>query len=66
MLLCDAPSINFRVNATFAAKDAYTFLVQWLLRFPQYKHRPFYIAGESYAGLHHKFIIAKECHIKYY
>ncbi|KAI3734781.1 hypothetical protein L6452_14260 [Arctium lappa] len=32
------------------AKDAYAFLVNWLLRFPQYKHRPFYIAGESYAG----------------
>ncbi|XP_024990476.1 serine carboxypeptidase-like 27 [Cynara cardunculus var. scolymus] len=32
------------------AKDAYAFLVNWLLRFPQYKHRPIYIAGESYAG----------------
>ncbi|KDP25724.1 hypothetical protein JCGZ_23945 [Jatropha curcas] len=32
------------------AKDAYTFLVNWLKRFPQYKHRPFFIAGESYAG----------------
>ncbi|XP_021618819.1 serine carboxypeptidase-like 28 [Manihot esculenta] len=32
------------------AKDAYTFLINWLERFPQYKHRPFYIAGESYAG----------------
>ncbi|PSR93016.1 Serine carboxypeptidase-like [Actinidia chinensis var. chinensis] len=32
------------------AKDSYTFLVNFLERFPQYKHRPFYIAGESYAG----------------
>ncbi|CAL5363508.1 unnamed protein product [Camellia sinensis] len=32
------------------AKDAYTFLVKWFERFPQYKQRPFYIAGESYAG----------------
>ncbi|XP_021911859.1 LOW QUALITY PROTEIN: serine carboxypeptidase-like 28 [Carica papaya] len=32
------------------AKDAYKFLVKWLERFPQYKHRPFYISGESYAG----------------
>ncbi|WKA01123.1 hypothetical protein VitviT2T_019421 [Vitis vinifera] len=32
------------------AKDAYKFLINWLQRFPQYKHRPFYIAGESYAG----------------
>lgn len=32
------------------ADDAYTFLVNWMERFPQYKHRDFYIAGESYAG----------------
>lgn len=40
-----------------AAKDAYNFLKRWFERFPQYKNRPFYIAGESYAGLilHHPF-----------
>ncbi|KAI3995179.1 hypothetical protein MKX01_031981 [Papaver californicum] len=32
------------------AEDAYKFLINWLERFPQYKHRAFYIAGESYAG----------------
>ncbi|XP_059664333.1 serine carboxypeptidase 1-like [Cornus florida] len=32
------------------AKDAYTFLINWLERFSQYKTRDFYIAGESYAG----------------
>ncbi|TKY46291.1 Serine carboxypeptidase 27 [Spatholobus suberectus] len=32
------------------AEDTYTFLVNWFERFPQYKHRDFYIAGESYAG----------------
>lgn len=32
------------------AEDAYIFLVKWFERFPQYKHREFYIAGESYAG----------------
>ncbi|CAL4951745.1 unnamed protein product [Urochloa decumbens] len=32
------------------AHDSYNFLVNWLKRFPQYKHRDFYIAGESYAG----------------
>ncbi|CAH9055133.1 unnamed protein product [Cuscuta epithymum] len=32
------------------AEDAYAFLLKWFDRFPQYKHRDFYIAGESYAG----------------
>ncbi|XP_062020303.1 serine carboxypeptidase 1-like isoform X1 [Rosa rugosa] len=32
------------------ALDSYTFLVNWLERFPQYKTRDFFIAGESYAG----------------
>ncbi|KAL5071592.1 hypothetical protein RYX36_022479 [Vicia faba] len=33
-----------------AAEDSYTFLVNWLERFPQYKHRELYIGGISYAG----------------
>ncbi|TKW13544.1 hypothetical protein SEVIR_5G108832v4 [Setaria viridis] len=32
------------------AHDSYTFLVNWLERFPQYKQRDFYITGESYGG----------------
>ncbi|XP_068636922.1 serine carboxypeptidase 1-like [Aristolochia californica] len=32
------------------AIDTYTFLVNWLERFPQYKSRDFFITGESYAG----------------
>ncbi|XP_022860834.1 serine carboxypeptidase-like 40 isoform X1 [Olea europaea var. sylvestris] len=32
------------------AVDSYTFLVNWLERFPEYKTRDFYITGESYAG----------------
>ncbi|RLM75666.1 serine carboxypeptidase II-1-like [Panicum miliaceum] len=32
------------------AHDSYNFLVNWLEQFPQYKHRDFYITGESYAG----------------
>ncbi|CAM0907131.1 unnamed protein product [Alopecurus aequalis] len=32
------------------AEDAYLFLANWMERFPEYKGREFYIAGESYAG----------------
>ncbi|KAH7656227.1 Peptidase S10 serine carboxypeptidase protein [Dioscorea alata] len=32
------------------ARDSYTFLINWLERFPEYKNRDFFIAGESYAG----------------
>ncbi|KAG9450976.1 hypothetical protein H6P81_010941 [Aristolochia fimbriata] len=32
------------------ADDSYTFLVNWLERFPYYKTRDLYITGESYAG----------------
>ncbi|KAM0881647.1 hypothetical protein ACQ4PT_032809 [Festuca glaucescens] len=32
------------------ADDAFLFLLNWLERFPEYKGRPFYISGESYAG----------------
>lgn len=38
------------VDVLILAEDAYIFLVNWFERFPQYKHRDFYIAGESYAG----------------
>ena len=32
------------------ADDAYTFIINWLERFPKYKTNNFYITGESYAG----------------
>ncbi|CAL9092138.1 unnamed protein product, partial [Musa textilis] len=32
------------------AEDAYVFLLNWMERFPEYKGRDFYLAGESYAG----------------
>jgi serine carboxypeptidase-like clade 2 len=32
------------------ASDTYTFLQNWLNRFPEYRRHDFYIAGESYAG----------------
>ncbi|KAL6198100.1 hypothetical protein ACLB2K_027892 [Fragaria x ananassa] len=34
----------------FTANDAYAFLHKWFLKFPSYRTRTFYIAGESYAG----------------
>lgn len=32
------------------SEDSYNFLINWMERFPEYKNRDFYIAGESYAG----------------
>ncbi|KAK1631476.1 hypothetical protein QYE76_005791 [Lolium multiflorum] len=35
---------------TRTSVDAYIFLLHWLERFPEYKGRDFFIAGESYSG----------------
>ncbi|KAK3137202.1 hypothetical protein QOZ80_5BG0449090 [Eleusine coracana subsp. coracana] len=32
------------------ARESHTFLMKWFDKFPHYKYRDFYIAGESYAG----------------
>ncbi|CAA0816587.1 Serine carboxypeptidase-like 40 [Striga hermonthica] len=37
-------------NDTVAATDNFRFLMKWLERFPEYKDRDLYVAGESYAG----------------
>ncbi|XP_059633637.1 serine carboxypeptidase 1-like [Cornus florida] len=46
----DTPSDYKKAGDKSTADDSYTFLLNWLERFPQYKNRDFYISGESYAG----------------
>ncbi|KAI3522108.1 hypothetical protein L1887_11587 [Cichorium endivia] len=43
-------SFDYTIGDKQTAKDAYTFLINWLERFPEYKTRDFFITGESYAG----------------
>ncbi|KAA8528565.1 hypothetical protein F0562_035920 [Nyssa sinensis] len=43
-------SSDYNTGDKKTAEDSYTFLVNWLERFPQYKTRDFFITGESYAG----------------
>ncbi|CAN6235682.1 unnamed protein product [Urochloa humidicola] len=39
-----------RLGDRVTAQDSYSFLLNWLDKFPEFKGRGFYIAGESYAG----------------
>ncbi|KAL6844875.1 hypothetical protein ACP4OV_025534 [Aristida adscensionis] len=41
---------DYTVGDVRTAMDSYIFMLHWLERFPQYKGRDFYIAGESYGG----------------
>ncbi|KAH9806356.1 serine carboxypeptidase 24 [Citrus sinensis] len=51
-LLSDFEVLNLYANRSKYSlpQDALVFLIRWMSRFPQYKYREFYIAGESYAG----------------
>ena len=41
-----------RLGDRVTAQDSHTFLLNWLAKFPEFKGRDFYIAGESYAGMY--------------
>ena len=43
-------SETFDQNLEQVTQDFYTFLVNFLKEFPEYKNRDFYLSGESYAG----------------
>lgn len=52
------------VFLTVLANDAYAFLHNWFVKFPSYRRRNFYIAGESYAGIssiNQKSVLVKIC-----
>lgn len=40
----------FKLDDDLVAEDTYSFLVNWMRRFPQYAAHNLYISGESYAG----------------
>jgi serine carboxypeptidase-like clade 2 len=40
----------YNIGDQRTSDDAYTFLVNWLEKFPEYQDRDFFITGESYAG----------------
>ncbi|XP_042009262.1 serine carboxypeptidase 1-like [Salvia splendens] len=55
VLFLESPAGNTTSDGdsdTQSVEDSYTFLVKWLERFPEYKSRDFYIAGEGH-GIHH-------------
>jgi len=39
-----------QIGDTKTAHESFTFLVNWLERFPEYKARGFYISGDGYGG----------------
>ncbi|KAL8260592.1 hypothetical protein R6Q59_028545 [Mikania micrantha] len=46
----DEPSFYTSANDVVTAGDNLAFLEKWFEKYPEYKHRDFYITGESYAG----------------
>ena len=48
---CDAGSLPCASNDTSTAEDAFDALLAFFTRFPALQKRPFFITGESYAGI---------------
>ena len=55
--LVDEKDLN--TDETGIADDFYTFITRWLEKYPEFKGRPFFITGESYAGHYIPAISAK-------
>jgi len=43
---------NVELNDTQTAQDNYAFLLSWFQAYPEYASNPFFVAGESYAGVY--------------
>ncbi|XP_010557747.1 PREDICTED: serine carboxypeptidase-like 20 [Tarenaya hassleriana] len=43
---------DYRTNDTQTAIDSHTFLLKWFENFPKFQMNPFYLAGESFAGVY--------------
>ncbi|XP_010520852.1 PREDICTED: serine carboxypeptidase-like 20 isoform X2 [Tarenaya hassleriana] len=43
---------DYSTNDTQTAIDAHAFLLKWFRMFPEFQSNPFYISGESYAGIY--------------
>ncbi|KAL1217994.1 Serine carboxypeptidase-like 21 [Cardamine amara subsp. amara] len=42
----------YRSNDTKTASDTHAFLLEWFKMFPEFQSNPFFISGESYAGIY--------------
>ncbi|CAL5097860.1 unnamed protein product [Urochloa decumbens] len=45
-------STAYRTGDLHTAQDLHTFLLKWFQLYPEFLNNPFYIAGESYAGIY--------------
>eukprot|EP00002_Diphylleia_rotans_P035583 TRINITY_DN7779_c0_g1_i1.p1 TRINITY_DN7779_c0_g1~~TRINITY_DN7779_c0_g1_i1.p1 ORF type:complete len:447 (-),score=76.75 TRINITY_DN7779_c0_g1_i1:108-1448(-) len=43
---------NYQSNDETTAAENYEFLLKWMELYPEFRGRPFYISGESYAGIY--------------